>query len=81
VAAGVALVTAAGGHVRTLDGSPLVFNQERPWLSGLAAYPPGPGGLAGALARPAGRAGAALTWAGLISKGRECKLGVPLAGE
>jgi myo-inositol-1(or 4)-monophosphatase len=41
VAAGVALVTAAGGHVRTLDGSPLVFNQERPWLSGLAAYPPG----------------------------------------
>jgi myo-inositol-1(or 4)-monophosphatase len=41
VAAGVALVRAAGGHVRTLDGSPLVFNQERPWLSGLAAYPVG----------------------------------------
>ena len=39
VAAGVALVLAAGGHVRTLDGSPLVFNQPRPWLSGLAAYP------------------------------------------
>jgi myo-inositol-1(or 4)-monophosphatase len=47
VAAGVALVTAAGGHVRTLDGSPLRFNQERPWLSGLAAYPEG---LAAALA-------------------------------
>jgi myo-inositol-1(or 4)-monophosphatase len=39
VAAGVALVLAAGGHVRTLDGSALVFNQPRPWLSGLAAYP------------------------------------------
>jgi myo-inositol-1(or 4)-monophosphatase len=39
VAAGVALVLAAGGRVRTLDGSPLVFNQPRPWLSGLAAYP------------------------------------------
>lgn len=39
VAAGVALVLAAGGHARTLDGSPLVFNQPRPWLSGLAAYP------------------------------------------
>jgi len=59
VAAGVALVLAAGGQVRTLDGSPLVFNQERPWLSGLAAYPEG---LADALApslvplaRPAAR--------------------------
>jgi myo-inositol-1(or 4)-monophosphatase len=41
VAAGVALVLAAGGRVRTLDGSPLVFNQARPWLSGLAAYPDG----------------------------------------
>lgn len=41
VAAGVALVLAAGGRVRTLDGSPLVFNQKRPWLSGLAAYPDG----------------------------------------
>ena len=41
VAAGVALVRAAGGQVRTLDGSPLLFNQERPWLSGLAAYPEG----------------------------------------
>jgi hypothetical protein len=39
VAAGVALVLAAGGQVRTLDGSALVFNQPRPWLSGLAAYP------------------------------------------
>jgi myo-inositol-1(or 4)-monophosphatase len=47
VAAGVALVLAAGGEARTLDGSPLVFNQPRPWLSGLAAYPPA---LAAALA-------------------------------
>lgn len=39
VAAGVALVVAGGGSVRTLDGSPLRFNQPRPWLSGLAAYP------------------------------------------
>ena len=39
VAAGVALVLAGGGRVRTLDGSPLQFNQRRPWLSGLAAYP------------------------------------------
>jgi myo-inositol-1(or 4)-monophosphatase len=59
VAAGVALVTAAGGHVRTLDGSPLLFNQERPWLSGLAAYPQGlAAGLAPSLvplARPGPR--------------------------
>jgi myo-inositol-1(or 4)-monophosphatase len=39
VAAGVALVEAAGGRVRTLDGSPLRFNQPRPWLSGLGAWP------------------------------------------
>ena len=39
VAAGVALVLAGGGRVRTLDGTPLQFNQRRPWLSGLAAYP------------------------------------------
>jgi myo-inositol-1(or 4)-monophosphatase len=39
VAAGVALVRAGGGRAGTLDGSPLRFNQARPWLSGLAAYP------------------------------------------
>jgi myo-inositol-1(or 4)-monophosphatase len=39
VAGGVALVVAGGGRVRTLDGSPLQFNQRRPWLSGLAAFP------------------------------------------
>jgi myo-inositol-1(or 4)-monophosphatase len=39
VAAGAALVLAAGGRVKTLDGSPLVFNQPRPWLSGLGAWP------------------------------------------
>ena len=56
VAAGVALVLAAGGRVRTLDGSPLVFNQPRPWLSGLAAYPEGlAAGLAPALTPPGPR--------------------------
>jgi myo-inositol-1(or 4)-monophosphatase len=56
VAAGVALVLAAGGHVRTLDGSALVFNQPRPYLSGLAAYPePLAAGLAASLT-PLGRA-------------------------
>jgi myo-inositol-1(or 4)-monophosphatase len=55
VAAGVALVLAAGGRVRTLDGSPLVFNQKHPWLSGLAAYPDGLAlGLAPSLV-PSGR--------------------------
>jgi myo-inositol-1(or 4)-monophosphatase len=55
VAAGAALVLAAGGRVHTLDGSPLVFNQERPWLSGLAAYPEGlAAGLAPSLT-PLGR--------------------------
>jgi myo-inositol-1(or 4)-monophosphatase len=39
VAAGVALVVAAGGRVGTLDGSRLCFNQQRPWLSGLFAWP------------------------------------------
>jgi myo-inositol-1(or 4)-monophosphatase len=41
VAAGVALVLAAGGTVRTKDGSPLRFNQPRPRLTGLTAQPPG----------------------------------------
>ncbi len=39
VAAGAALMLAAGGRVGTLDGSPLRFNQQRPWLSGLYAWP------------------------------------------
>jgi myo-inositol-1(or 4)-monophosphatase len=39
VAAGVALVRAAGGRVQTLDGSPLLFNQPRPCLTGLGAWP------------------------------------------
>ena len=39
VAAGTALVLAAGGRAKTLDGSPLRFNQPRPWLSGLGCWP------------------------------------------
>jgi myo-inositol-1(or 4)-monophosphatase len=41
VAAGVALVLAAGGSVRTRDGSPLRFNQASPRLTGLIAQPRG----------------------------------------
>lgn len=41
VAAGVALVRAAGGWAVTLDGAPVRFNQARPWLSGLIAAGPG----------------------------------------
>lgn len=37
VAAGVAMVTAAGGEVRRTDGEPLRFNQPRPLLPGLVA--------------------------------------------
>jgi myo-inositol-1(or 4)-monophosphatase len=40
VAAGVALVLAAGGSVQGRDGSPLRFNQPRPLLAGLTAQPP-----------------------------------------
>ncbi|HVR69860.1 MAG TPA: 3'(2'),5'-bisphosphate nucleotidase CysQ [Vicinamibacteria bacterium] len=54
VAAGVALVAAAGGRVGTLDGSPLRFNQRRPWLSGLFASPEP---LADAFAREIASAG------------------------
>jgi myo-inositol-1(or 4)-monophosphatase len=55
VAAGVALVLAGGGRVRTLDGTPLAFNQRRPWLSGLAAYPERlEPALAAAMTPPAG---------------------------
>jgi myo-inositol-1(or 4)-monophosphatase len=37
VAAGVALVNAAGGFTSGLGETPLTFNQQRPWLSGLIA--------------------------------------------
>lgn len=40
VAAGVALVTAAGGAAYSLDGQPPRFNQRRPLLSGLVAHAP-----------------------------------------
>ncbi len=40
VAAGVALVRAAGGIVLGRDGSPPEFNQRRPLLAGLIALPP-----------------------------------------
>jgi len=46
VAAGVALVRAAGGWAVTLNGQAPRFNQPRPWLSGLIAAAPG---LAGEL--------------------------------
>ncbi len=45
VAAGVALVHASGGWVANLDGSPPIFNQARPWLSGLIAAAPGLAGV------------------------------------
>jgi myo-inositol-1(or 4)-monophosphatase len=41
VVAGVALVSAGGGTVRTLDGSEPVFNRRKPKLSGLLAFGPG----------------------------------------
>ncbi len=41
VAAGVALVLAARGEVKALDGSPLVFNQPIPRFEGMAAFSPG----------------------------------------
>ena len=37
VAAGVALVTAAGGRVRCPEGAPVVFNRREPLLPGLMA--------------------------------------------
>jgi myo-inositol-1(or 4)-monophosphatase len=40
VAAGAALVQAAGGIVRNLDGSSVTFNQPTPWLPGLIAAGP-----------------------------------------
>lgn len=41
VAAGSALVAAAGGVVLTLDGEVPRFNRERPKFTGLVAVPPG----------------------------------------
>ena len=41
VAAGVALINAAGGWARNLHGEPPRFNQPHPWLSGLIAAGPG----------------------------------------
>src|SRR5690348_1968148 len=41
IAAGTALVQAAGGIVRNLDGSPVAFNRREPWLRGLIAAGPG----------------------------------------
>ena len=40
VAAGTALVQAAGGIVRNLDGSPVTFNSDKPLLPGLIAAGP-----------------------------------------
>jgi myo-inositol-1(or 4)-monophosphatase len=39
IAAGSALVVAAGGEVYTLDGRPPSFNQPRPKVTGLVAHP------------------------------------------
>jgi myo-inositol-1(or 4)-monophosphatase len=41
VAGGAALLGAGGGTTLGIDGEPLVFNQERPWLSGVIALPRG----------------------------------------
>jgi len=40
VAAGVALILAAGGEAYEPDGTPRVFNQRDPLLKGLVAHPP-----------------------------------------
>ena len=41
VAAGAALVLAARGEVKALDGSPLIFNLPIPRFEGLVAFSPG----------------------------------------
>ncbi len=41
VAGGVALIHAAGGWAKNLQGEFPVFNQAHPWLSGLIAAGPG----------------------------------------
>jgi myo-inositol-1(or 4)-monophosphatase len=48
VAAGTALITAAGGEVWTVEGPPPVFNKESPRFEGLLAAP---AGLAGPIKR------------------------------
>jgi myo-inositol-1(or 4)-monophosphatase len=40
VAAGVALIRAAGGQVEVLNEPRRPFNRESPWMAGLVAYPP-----------------------------------------
>jgi myo-inositol-1(or 4)-monophosphatase len=41
VAGGAALLAAVGGSAVGLEGETLVFNQPRPWFSGVIAVPPG----------------------------------------
>jgi myo-inositol-1(or 4)-monophosphatase len=41
VAAGAGLLAAVGGSAVGLDGETLMFNQPRPWFSGVIAVPPG----------------------------------------
>ena len=48
VAAGAALVRAAGGRVFTVDGTPVIFNRPKPKLSGMIATAPG---LAGPISK------------------------------
>ncbi len=48
VAAGAALVCAAGGTVFAMDGTPVMFNRPKPKLSGMIATAPG---LAGPISR------------------------------
>jgi myo-inositol-1(or 4)-monophosphatase len=40
IAAGAALILAAGGEVYTLDGKPPRFNQPIPKVTGFVAHPP-----------------------------------------
>jgi myo-inositol-1(or 4)-monophosphatase len=40
IAAGAALIQAAGGEVYTLDGKPPRFNCPKPKVTGLVAHPP-----------------------------------------
>ncbi len=40
VAAGVALVRAAGGHVEVVGEPERLFNRENPWMAGLVSCPP-----------------------------------------
>jgi myo-inositol-1(or 4)-monophosphatase len=40
VAAGVALVRAAGGHIEVLEDPDRAFNRENPLMAGMLAHPP-----------------------------------------